>query len=390
MGQYSASSNLRNFQSDLNISTGRPSDGIFYAHRSNHFLEFETVFVKDEKEQHNLISKGHKVDEKCITTKTSSDNNFDAETSTYMVEYDIDETLEIKEEIIQGEQNSEIKLKISLGRPDSSSNNFGDQTSTSKTVYNDESLDVQEEPIQEKDTVTGEKRNQVYEWSETHGGYILVYNKLPDQPKKKLSELELELEKKYKCENCARTYKTKEGLRRHKCTKLEEDVIPQFPCEFCGRRFKQKKYVTYHIDRVHQKDKSKASQIKYSCNTCARNYSSSDSLKRHKRLEHEAAIPKFICDICGHKTSLKTDLKRHISSRHEGRTRQRPKSHYSILKHYCDKCPRSYRWLGSLTHHKRLEHAAVKPQFTCDICGHKTKLKGGLVTHITSQHLNKQ
>ncbi|XP_033209136.1 zinc finger protein 808-like [Belonocnema kinseyi] len=67
----------------------------------------------------------------------------------------------------------------------------------------------------------------------------------------KIQESEQELEKKYKCEKCARRYKWKKHLNQH--IKFECGVSPQFRCKFCDKRFKQNSHLKTHIGQVHEK-----------------------------------------------------------------------------------------------------------------------------------------
>ncbi|XP_033210169.1 zinc finger Y-chromosomal protein-like [Belonocnema kinseyi] len=133
-----------------------------------------------------------------------------------------------------------------------------------------------------------------------------------------------------------------------------------------------------HIGLVHLESNFKVSQTRHSCDICSRSYIWPSDLSRHKRLAHASLIPQFACDICVYKTNQKRNLFKHISARH---------SQAFNLRHKCDKCSRSYRSSCGLSEHKRLEHAAVIPQFFCDVCEYKTKRKNMLSRHIIACHM---
>ncbi|XP_033207789.1 zinc finger protein 404-like isoform X2 [Belonocnema kinseyi] len=119
---------------------------------------------------------------------------------------------------------------------------------------------------------------------------------------------------------------------------------------------------------------------KYACEKCARSYIRKTHLDSHKKFGC-GVMPQFSCQICGRLYRWKNALKHHISSVH-----QKADSKISPVIYNCDKCTRSYRALSSLHQHKRVEHAAVKPQFFCYSCEYKTNRKSNLSKHITSRH----
>ncbi|XP_033210152.1 zinc finger protein 718-like [Belonocnema kinseyi] len=242
------------------------------------------------------------------------------------MEYDVDETLEIKEEIIQDQEAITIQKR--------------DKTNESKfcTVY-----------VREDD--------------------ILEIKPKPQTLKKQKMQ---ESEQKHTCEKCGRTYKNKCHMNYHQ--KYLCGVMPQFSCKFCNKQFKRKSVMNAHVNRVHRSTNSKTVVFKHKCDKCSRSYNWLGDLVRHKRLVHALEKPQFICDFCGHRFNAKYHLVGHIVSLH---------SQTSKSRHECDKCARSYKWPKDLNRHKRLIHAAVKSQFICDFCGHKFDTKDHLVVHMT-------
>ncbi|XP_033231803.1 zinc finger protein 184-like [Belonocnema kinseyi] len=224
--QHSASSNSNNVKNDPKKSTDRPDSAPYTVLHCSEFLEFETVFVKQEKEEQNAISEGNQLDEPCITTKISSGNNSSAKDLPCLIEYD-----------------------------------------------NDESLDIKEEVIQDQGTVTGQKFDEKHEWK---------------QKKQKIHKSKQEPEKKYKCEKCARTYKQKYHLTQHR--KYECNVIPKFNCNFCSKRFAQKSSMLRHVGLVHLKTDSKPPILRHDCDKCSQSYRSVSGLNQHKRSDHAIGI----------------------------------------------------------------------------------------------------
>ncbi|XP_033231830.1 zinc finger protein 99-like [Belonocnema kinseyi] len=261
-------------------------------------------------------------------TDISSGNKSDAKT---LIEYEIDETLEIKEEIIQDMETI--------------TSNQHDPAYESKLctvdVSNNEILDVKCEPW------TPEK------------------HEIPESKQ----------EIKYSCKKCGKTYSQNKPLKSHQ--KFECSIKPQFKCELCDKQFKQKQHMNVHVDHVHQKSNSKKSVLIHKCDKCPRSYTRIHALSLPKRFKHAETIPQFICDLCGYESNTKGILVRHMTACH---------SQSSKTRHKCDKCMRTYKWLTGLTRHKILVHAVDKPEFNCDFCEYKSNAKYNLVRHVTSCH----
>ncbi|XP_033231819.1 zinc finger protein 530-like [Belonocnema kinseyi] len=256
-----------------------------------------------------------------------------------------------------------------------------DNKSAAKTLIEydiDETLEIKEEIIEDQDTVTVQERNQTNELklrttNMRDDDILAVKCKLLGP--KELENPKLKQEIKYSCKKCSRTYKKKFHMNYHQ--KFECGVIPQFSCKFCDKSFKRKYCMNVHVERVHLSASSKKSVIIPKCDKCARSYKSLRGLARHKRLVHAVDKPEFICDFCGYNSNTKCNLAKHMTSRH---------SQTLKYMHKCNKCACVYDCLENLSRHKLLVHAAVKPQFICDFCGFKFTSKYHLIDHITSLH----
>ncbi|XP_033209549.1 zinc finger protein 711-like isoform X2 [Belonocnema kinseyi] len=144
-----------------------------------------------------------------------------------------------------------------------------------------------------------------------------------------------------------------------------------------------KEEITQVSEKIIVQEQNKTYELK----SCSVHIKEKDILNadrvRHKTSSKKLVVAhkvkkQFICDYCEHKSNRKCDLLNHITSRHL------PASNF---RHKCDKCSRDYKWLKHLNQHKHEDHAAVKIQFICDYCEHKSSRKRNLLRHITLGHL---
>ncbi|XP_033231868.1 zinc finger protein 845-like [Belonocnema kinseyi] len=256
------------FQNRSGKTTARPKC------KSKCEAKSSTNVSKNQSEEHNRISEVNQLKERCacITTDISSRNYSDDKP---LIEYNNDETWKIKDEGIQ------------------------DRGTSSEKVMN-ESNDKKFEFI----LCTADVRLDDN----------LANIKPQRQRKPKIPEAKQELQKKYTCEKCARSYAQKHNLTAHE--KYECNVIPRFKCKFCQKRFKRKNHLCSHVDSVHLKTDLQTSKTRHNCDKCSRSYSWLKDLNRHKRSVHEENELKVVCDYCGYKTSRKGVLTEHISSLH--------------------------------------------------------------------------
>ncbi|XP_033231828.1 zinc finger protein 91-like [Belonocnema kinseyi] len=265
----------------------------------------------------------------------------------------------------------------------SSTDIFSGDTSEANTLIKyeiDETLEIKEEIVQDLKTITGKKHDKTYD-STFCTAYVkedeilAVKRKAPNLRKKEFQKTKQEM--KYTCEKCGRRYSEIKVLKSHQ--KFECEFVPEFSRKSCTQAFQRKFDRDGHIHSVHHKTDIKKAALVHNCDKCSRSYKSARTLARHKHAIHAVIIPQFICDFCGYKVNAIDNLEKHMTLRHL----QTSESRYK-----CDKCARSYAWPTHLSRHKRLVHTAVKPQFICDFCGYKSIRKCALVTHMISRHSN--
>ncbi|XP_033208723.1 zinc finger protein 26-like [Belonocnema kinseyi] len=139
---------------------------------------------------------------------------------------------------------------------------------------------------------------------------------------------------------------------------------------------------------THQEQKIQESEQeperKFKCEKCARTYTLKQNLKFHQKYQCGDVLPQFSCKYCNKRFKQKSHMTRHMRYTH-----LKPNLKSSKTRHNCDECSRSYAWPESLYLHKRVKHAKVKPQFTCDFCGRKINQKHNLAKHIISCHVDR-
>ncbi|XP_033207791.1 GDNF-inducible zinc finger protein 1-like [Belonocnema kinseyi] len=140
-----------------------------------------------------------------------AERNFYDNNLTSMIEYDEDQSLEIKEEIIQVAGSSSKK----------------DVVPTNNQKYQLKECNV---------NMSMNKQLHVYNFGQIPNQVII------QEPKNQSA-------KKYKCDKCVRSYTYQRNLYRHK--KYECNVRPQFRCNFCDKKSRHKRDLRRHINQVH-------------------------------------------------------------------------------------------------------------------------------------------
>ena len=120
----------------------------------------------------------------------------------------------------------------------------------------------------------------------------------------------MEIETRFSCESCSKTFKYKQDLAVHiKSQHAESDVKARFSCEVCPKTFHLKKLLTRHFKSKHTE--GTGGKAKFICEICPKTYEYKDGLTKHIKSEH------FKCKWCDYQTQSKDeDINRHHWNAH--------------------------------------------------------------------------
>ena len=185
--------------------------------------------------------------------------------------------------------------------------------------------------------------------------------------------------------------------------KRQEQKVGTYPCDICHKYFSQKKNIYKHKRSVHgveaKRDsdsrivvtdpaeiaryltpkKRDVSSLKYSCDLCAKRYSSQESLRKHKNIVHYGRRD-YKCDLCDKTFTRHTSVIEHKHNVHNLTGKNaRPKAQ-------CDICHKTFAAKNSLRKHLKTVHFGLLP-YSCSSCGKKFASKYHLREHHkTSGH----
>ena len=118
-------------------------------------------------------------------------------------------------------------------------------------------------------------------------------------------EISVNINGRYECEQCHKTYSNKQGLHIHKQS-AHNGV--KYPCDQCDYQATQKGDLTKHIQSKHE-------GVRYDCHQCDSSYTSQDNLSTHFKSKHEGV--RYACDYCDFNTAHQYYLKKHIKNYHK-------------------------------------------------------------------------
>ena len=172
-------------------------------------------------------------------------------------------------------------------------------------------------------------------------------------------------ERKFKCDQCDKSYSQKGHLNTHiKC--IHEKL--QYNCDKCDKSFSQKGKLKSHIESVHE-------NILYNCEKCEKSFSTKHGLQYHSQSVHENV--RYYCPKCEKSYSYKQQLNNHIQSVHEN------------VRHKCDKCDQSFARKDNLNlhikHHHESQHTP-KTLYQCEQCPKTFPIKYYLQNHVRVIH----
>jgi len=207
----------------------------------------------------------------------------------------------------------------------------------------------------------------------------------------KLHEEENSQEKNIQCDECPKRFHLELLFKRHKLWKHSEVV-----CEKCGKKCSSKQRLKRHELFKHS-DPSKPRP--FLCDQCPTSCFTKYALKRHKIRHLSSELKPFQCDKCEKACSNRGELNEHMAC------------HGDIRKHQCKDCGKAFKFKSTLWKHNKINHSSVlthecdvcfekfptgsclklhklihldKSQwpFACDKCGHTSKTKKEMETHI--------
>ena len=206
-----------------------------------------------------------------------------------------------------------------------------------------------------------------------------------------------EEEKKFECDICSRSFKTKNGIRPHR--KIHKAFSKKTvnhlkfteggaQCMICQKHFSSQHYLSNHM-KMH-------SEKSYKCNHCEKTFARSTDLKRHEA-RHTLEKP-FQCKFCAKSFALEYLLnkhqKTHVSNYHCkycGKTCTTPSTlktheriHTGLKPFQCKTCDKSFTQSGALKLHERIHNGEMP--YKCKICDQSFKQKSSLDFHVKRHH----
>ena len=166
------------------------------------------------------------------------------------------------------------------------------------------------------------------------------------------NKIHLNIESKYKCGKCEKSYTNKNALAYHVEKHSSEPV--KFSCNDCGKQYRSEQGLIVHREIVHE---TKEIQ-KLPCSHCDAVFSSESNVNRHMKVVHEDPIntnldfvpplqevPKFNCSSCNEVFNRKDNLRRHIATIHN-----------KIQEFPCSLCSKKFHRKDHLARHMKLNH----------------------------------
>ena len=111
---------------------------------------------------------------------------------------------------------------------------------------------------------------------------------------------------RYECDLCHKTYSGPSGLWNHK--QLVHQGV-KYACYQCDYKATQQVGLAIHIQSKHE-------GIKYTCDQCDYQATRQGNLTSHIQYKHEGV--KYACDQCDYQSKWRQQLNKHIRTQHEG------------------------------------------------------------------------
>ncbi|CAG4961022.1 unnamed protein product [Parnassius apollo] len=216
------------------------------------------------------------------------------------------------------------------------------------------------------------------------------------------SELELTIHEsnmhKYKCPECHQFRNTEEALKEHQrrahsiivCTECgkscqgldkfkihEEKHNTKHVCPKCGKTYTTKDFYLKHVklcleDLIDPHPTRSSIKKNYTCEKCAKAYSTPGGLRVHNRFVHGNAKP-HVCKECGKHFTAPSYLKNHMIK------------HTGEKNFICDLCGSRFVTKEALLYHTR-RHTGEKP-YSCKLCNERFVNASARAEHIKFKHV---
>ena len=148
--------------------------------------------------------------------------------------------------------------------------------------------------------------------------------------------------KKYKCDNCSKTYSNRNALSYHQRTK-HEPVSETYPCDTCDSHFTFQEALVKHKQRKH---KEGPLTVENKCEDCGQHFNQRSHLFRHMKEQHANYSSSLCCEQCGIKFTRYETLRRHIRTFHTKELK---------TKVQCCKCNITFSRKENLLRHMKLK-----------------------------------
>ncbi|XP_052805103.1 PR domain zinc finger protein 10-like isoform X2 [Mya arenaria] len=169
--------------------------------------------------------------------------------------------------------------------------------------------------------------------------------------------------RRFKCEECNRTFTSEARLDGHVISHQIEDSKP-FQCPQCNKRFMNNSALSCHL-KIHSTAKY------YQCPICNLGFDHTAAMREHSYV-HANQNGSFNCPECEKVFQEFLVLKKHM------------KNFHTHQQHPCQICGKVFPRSDKLRMHM-LRHSTLR-EFMCDTCGKQFKRKDKLKEHIHRMH----
>lgn len=192
-----------------------------------------------------------------------------------------------------------------------------------------------------------------------------------------------DVDKPYKCEQCAYSFRHKGSLRKHIQQKHEPNADTKFTCDICDRTFTANRSLKNHIAVAHGRADLLAQS--FECERCGKLFAHQSRLECHlkchltksienKRVPTKTEGPTLKCELCGDTLKNRATLRNHMKRVHGRLDLELPKPFK------CAQCNKCFVHKNRLDAHL-VEHENPKPR-KCDICAQQFASRGKLQYHM--------